>query len=311
MALSGRILITGGTGFLARGIYRRALRENWNAEFTCFSRDDGKHVGIERRFPNVRCIKGDVAADVAHLASSMRGHDTVIHAAAVKYVDRAEFAARETKRVNIDGSQNVMDAAIRAGVGMVVGISTDKACAPVNIYGMSKAVMERMFSEASIPGTSFRLVRYGNVVGSTGSVIPLFRDQLARTGKVSVTNPNMTRFWMGVDEAIDLIQIAAGDLTDGAIAVPYVKAMRLGDVILAAMGEVPTDIVGERAGEKRHEELVHFEESVRVRQHRDFFELMPVGNVQNVETFTLTSANPHHWMEQETMRALIADAETV
>ncbi len=311
--LEGKVFVTGGTGFLARGHYRRARREMWPCTFTAFSRDDGKQAALQAQYPEVRCVRGDVAGDIDYLTAAMTGHDTVIHAAAAKYVDRSEFAAFDTVRVNVQGSINVMHAAIRAGVRRVVGISTDKACAAVSVYGMTKAVMERVFSEASANGrTVFTCVRYGNVVGSTGSVIPLFRRQYAEAGEVQVTNPQMTRFWLSVDQAIDLVLLALSDrVHPGAIVVPYAAAMTLEQLVAAVCPDATVKIIGERAGERRDERLIHFEESVRVQRHSDFFEVLPVGNRAGEAPFTLSSNTPQQWLTVEEMQALILDSESV
>ena len=308
--MTKKVFCTGGAGFLGRAILRHAEQLDW--QITVYSRDETIQDEARRRYPQARYILGDVR-DISRLALAMVGHDYVIHAAAMKYIPEAEINASECFSVNIGGAESVIAAARQAGVERAVGISTDKACQPVNSYGASKFVMERLFAEASTPNTQFNCVRYGNVVGSTGSVIPLFRWQYETHGRVTVTDPNMTRFWMGVDEAINLILTALEDKTPpGAIVIPLVKAMKMSEVVLAAVGEVPVDIIGIRPGEKMHERLLHFEESVRVVQRDDDFLLLPPGNdVGGIEPFTLTSQNPHYWMLPEEMRALVEDAEDV
>ncbi len=306
------VFVTGGAGFLGRGILRRAEELDWR--ITVYSRDETKQEECRRRYPDVRYVLGDIR-DINHLEAAMVGHDLVIHAAAIKYVDRAELNAAETVSVNINGSVAVIQAARSADIRRVVGLSTDKAVQPVNVYGASKMVMERIFAESSLPGgTEFTCVRYGNVIGSTGSVIPLFRHQVEEMGKVLVTNPKMTRFWMSIDEAIDLIVLASTTSDPGSITVPMVRAMAMSEVVLAAVGEVPVEIIGERPGEKEHEYLIHHQESTRVFQYKDHFQIMPPGTDMkqvNDQVFTLASHNPHHWMSSEEMKELIADAETV
>jgi UDP-N-acetylglucosamine 4,6-dehydratase len=199
---------------LGRAIIRRATRENWPCQFTVFSRDETKQWELRRRYPTVRCVLGDVAAGVGDLLSVMHETEprTVIHAAAVKYIPEAEWNVWETIRINITGSTNVAIAALSTpSVEKVVGISTDKACAPLNLYGLTKAVMERAFAEANRRGKArFVTVRYGNVVGSTGSVIPVFEKQIEDHGEIRVTDPRMTRFWLSADAAVDLIILALG-----------------------------------------------------------------------------------------------------
>lgn len=212
--MRGNILITGGAGFLGRAIIRRAIREKWEARFTVYSRDENKQFEVKRRYgkdADLRFVLGDVI-DAGRLRDVMTGHDIVIHAAAVKFIPEAEWNVREAIRVNVEGSNAVAEAAVRAGVETVIGISTDKACAPLNTYGATKMLMERIFSEwARIQSrTHFATVRYGNVIGSTGSVIPLFEKQMADRGELQVTDPRMTRFWLSADAAVDLILLALG-----------------------------------------------------------------------------------------------------
>lgn len=314
--LSGNICITGGAGFLGRGIFRRAKREHWPVQFSIISRDDHKHKILQQLYPEVTCIRGDVTGDIDYLKSAFVGHDIVIHAAACKHVDLSEANVFDTHRVNVVGTQQVLFAAAAAGVKQVVLISTDKATMPVNTYGMTKALAERMVTEIAIRGIlRANSVRYGNVVGSTGSVIPLFRKQLHEQGKVFLTDPNMTRFWMSVDEAIDLILIALNHASPGSTSIPLTKAMRMSDVVKAIGGEdVEIEIIGERPGERKNEYLIHAQESIRVLKHfrPDFYEIMPsIVEGTEIGSFTLRSDMPSYWMEIDEMRRLIDDAEEV
>ncbi len=317
--LEGRILMTGGAGFLGRAMVRRALREEWPCSFTVLSRDDRKHVAMMARYADVRCIRADIACTPLELlAAAFRGHDLVVHMGAVKYVDLAETNVFDTVRVNVHGSENVALAAIAAGVPQVVGISTDKAAKPVNIYGATKMAMERLFIEADRMGTDtrFTLCRYGNVVGSTGSVIPKFKEQLARTGEVLVTDPDMTRFWMGVEEAIDVIVLAAAIAQRGSTVIPIPKAATIMQVVHAAVGVDHARIIGVRPGEKRHEDLLGEEESVRaVRRDLEglsFYELRPPGEPGDGRVFRLTSEDPEGGlMKAAELAELIRDAEAV
>jgi UDP-N-acetylglucosamine 4,6-dehydratase len=270
--LRGKVLITGGAGFLARGIYRRAQRESWPAEFTALSRDDAKHAKLQADYPFVRTVLGDVVTmDPERMTDLMRGFDIVIHAAASKYVDRAELSPVDTFQTNVVGSMNVAVAAARAQVPYAIAISTDKACQPVNTYGASKLLMERIWQGMPVGPTNFTAVRYGNVVGSTGSVLTLFERQLATDGHISLTDERMSRFWMSVDEAIDTI-LWALHVMPGEIVIPKMRASTMRDVACAALGfderkPLPEDrvrIIGLRPGEKMHEQIIHRQESVRV-----------------------------------------------
>jgi UDP-N-acetylglucosamine 4,6-dehydratase len=309
--LKGNVLVTGGSGFLGRGLLRRIRRDSWPAEVTVYSRDEEKQQQLRRRYPEVRCILGDVR-DLERLTAACTGHDIVIHAAAVKYIPEAEHNVAECIAVNVDGSRNVALAAVRAGVKKVVGLSTDKACLPVNTYGMTKAIMERLFMEANRwSDTRFTTVRYGNVIGSTGSVIPLFRQQLADSGEVQVTDKNMSRFWLSVDQAINLICYA---LTWGCPATvvyrcPAMRIVELAEVM--AVGR-PVKIIGIRPGEKMDERLVDYTESLRCVQDGDYYALLPpIAEVNGDSPWTYVSSSPARWIEKDEMAAMIADSEEV
>lgn len=325
-----KVLITGGNGFLGRGILRRAQREGWDWDITTMSRDEAKMLRVAGRYPNVRTIKGDVSDDVDYLARLLDGQEVVIHAGANKLVDVGERSAFEVYRNNIVGSEHLARAAIKAGVRRVIGISSDKAVQPVNIYGMSKAVMERLFQEADgIGDTQFVLARYGNVVGSTMSIVLFFEEQLERHGYMSVTNPAMSRFYMGVDQAIDIILYALNRAQRGSVAIAKMAAMTVADVArlvlglprecdpLELLGDKRIRIVGARPGEKLHESLLHEQESVRVCALApgpgDYWELRPSPEpLCNPTPFSITSADPPlGWMPFDRMRELIEDAKTV
>lgn len=311
-----KALITGGAGFLGRGILRRASQEKSDWDITVYSRDETKQDECQRRYPFARYVLGDVR-DFDRLKAVMMGHDIVVHAAALKYIPEAEINAIECVSVNVGGAQAVMKAADAAHIRRVVGISTDKAVQPVNIYGCSKMTMERLFADTAQfeGGSDFVCVRYGNVVGSTGSVVPLFQRQYEETGRVKITNPQMTRFWMSIEEAIDLIEVALERALPGSVIVPTARAMRIDSVAEAAVkDDVEIEIIGERPGEKLHEQLIHYEESVRIELRREPFfhhELLPSGAKVGKEPFTLGSHNPNDWMTVEVMRKLIQDAKEV
>ncbi len=310
-----KALITGGAGYLGRGTLRRIERDLSNWEPTIYSRDETKQDECRRRYPFARYILGDVR-DVDRLRAVMVGHDIVIHTAAMKYIPEAEVNASECVAVNVGGTQAVMRAAMGAGIKKVVGISTDKAVQPVNIYGCSKMARERLIADPAQfeGGPDFTCVRYGNVEGSTGSVIPLFKRQYDEQGLVRITDPDMTRFWMSVDEAIDLVVLALERAARGAIVIPPARAMKIIDVARAATAEdVKVEIIGVRPGEKQHEMLIHYEESVRSLTMDDpfHFQLLPPGVKHAPEPFTLASHTPNIWMGRDEMRTLIADAEAV
>lgn len=321
--LSGNILLTGGSGFLGRAILRRAKRENWNCKFICYSRDETKQWELKHKYPEVQCILGDVARDIDRLIGIMSGVDTVIHMGAVKYIPEAEWNVLETIDVNITGSRNVGMAAIAGNVKTVVGISTDKASAPLNLYGMTKAVMERMYGEFNrrSPYTNFVTCRYGNVVGSTGSVIPVFQNQITENKQLKVTDSRMTRFWLGVDEAIDLIlwSIQESEEFSGHTFIPTCPAMKIDDIAKSVWQmyypNYPADIIytGIRPGEKLHEELFNEQEATRISVANNGFLLAPAtdkgSNLPNAMGYS--SNHPRHWLTSDEMIHLIKDAADV
>lgn len=320
--LSGTVLLTGGSGFLGKAILRRAKRENWPAKWICYSRDETKQWELKHRYPEVTCVLGDVARDIDRLISIMHGVDTVIHMGAVKYIPEAEWNVLETVDVNITGSRNVAMAAIAAGVSAVIGISTDKAAGPANLYGMTKAVMERMFGEFNrrSPHTKFVTCRYGNVVGSTGSVIPVFEKQIKESGQIKVTDSRMTRFWLGVDEAIDLIlwSLKESEEFPGHTFISACPAMPIQDLAKAVWRmnskEEPNIIyTGIRPGEKLHESLFTELEASRVGIANQGFLLAPATETgsRHPEIMGYSSDHPKHWLTIDEMISLITDAHDV
>lgn len=312
--LKGNIVITGGSGFLGRAILRRGFTEEWPCHFTIYSRDEEHQWHLKHRWPEVTCILGDVR-DYDRLETTFAGQDMVIHAAAIKFVPEAEFNVAEAIAVNLRGSENVARAAVRVGVKKVIAISTDKACLPVNVYGMTKALMERLFAEANTWGdTKFTTVRYGNVVGSTGSVIPLFQRQREVDGFLTVTDKGMTRFWLSPEDAVGVILAADKLDLGGAIMVPRCGAMALIALAELIAGGCDIKIVGARPGEKAHEELIHHRESLRATLEDNFYILSPVGSVDSdyaAEPFTYASHSPARWLDADWMKAAMEDASTV
>ena len=312
-----KVFVTGGAGFLGRAILREARLHHPDWAFTIYSRDEGKQAPVRGEFPEHNYILGDVR-DLDRLTAAIAGHDYVIHAAAFKYVPQAEVHVAEAMSVNILGSDNVSRAAIRMGVERVVGISTDKACRAINVYGLTKRVMERMFQEAdTLTDTQFNCVRYGNVVGSTGSVIPLFMKQ-AREGRITLTNPKMTRFWLSVNYAVYLIfeALTPRYLDGGVILVPRLSATDMETVAnaCAKVAEVQlpkVDVIGHRHGEKVHEDLLAPEEVAFTRRSGGgrLMDLYPptMDEVMDNPDGFYTSATPDHWLATDTMAKMIRE----
>lgn len=259
--IEGSVLVTGGSGSLGQAILARATAERWDASFTVYSRDEVKQAALRERYPDVRFLLGDVR-DPEPLEAAMRGVDVVIHAAAYKRVPEAERETMACVGANVVGSMNVVREALRAGVPRTIGISTDKACAPINAYGQSKALMERLFQSVAHDrqGSAFTLVRYGNVIASRGSVVPALRAQVASGQPITLTDPGMTRFWITLDDAVDLI-VTGLALGSGQILIPKSRAASMAVMAAAVAPGHPTQVVGFRAGEKRHEQLLNAHEA--------------------------------------------------
>lgn len=321
-----KVLVTGGSGHLGRAILRRNRTDNLGWKITVLNRDESKQVRVQARFPEASFIRADVSAPVDYLANLFRGHDVVIHAAANKLVDIGERSVLELIRNNVEGSRNVALAAVVAGVQQVIGISSDKAVQSTNAYGMTKALMERIFQECDgLSDTQFICPRYGNVVGSTISIVTYFNEQLAKQGFIQVTNPEMTRFYMGADEAIDAILYSMNTAKRGAVVIPKMQAMSVADVARLVL-DLPegaeinektpkVKIVGNRPGEKLHESLLHEQESVRVNwTGGNYYELRPSieGDQGHCDPFAITSEFPPLGiMSRERMTTLIEDAAEV
>jgi UDP-N-acetylglucosamine 4,6-dehydratase (inverting) len=259
-----RILITGGTGSFGRSFVRAVLEQTPDIErLVIFSRDELKQSEMAQQFPGtvykgIRYFLGDVR-DLDRLRRAMEGIDTVIHAAALKQVPAAEYNPFEFIRTNILGAQNVIEAALDTGVKRVVALSTDKAAAPINLYGATKLCSDKLFTAANnIRGTRdirFSVVRYGNVMGSRGSVIPFFLER-RKTGVLPITDPAMTRFNISLQEGVEMVLWALENALGGEIFVPKIPSYRITDIAHVIGPDCEHRIVGIRPGEKIHEELI-------------------------------------------------------
>lgn len=260
------VLITGGSGYFGRG-FARAMLDRGARRVCIYSRGEYAQATMRQEFeddPRLRWFIGDVR-DLDRLLRAMRGVDLVIHAAALKRIEVGCYNPDEMVKTNIGGAMNVIDAATSGGVSRVVALSTDKAFQPVSPYGHSKAMAECLFLNANrAHGPRFAVTRYGNVSGSTGSVIPVWRKVLEKTDTVTVTDPECTRFWMTLKEAVDLVIDTAINMDGGELKVPTLPAYRLGD-LAEAMG-AKMKVVGLPEHEKRHESMSNENSSDRARR---------------------------------------------
>jgi UDP-glucose 4-epimerase len=288
------LLITGGTGSFGNAVLKRCLQSDL-AEIRIFSRDEKKQDDMRKRYvsPKLKFYIGDVR-DARSVAAAMRGVDYVFHAAALKQVPSCEFHPGEAVRTNILGTENVLDAAIAASVKRVVCLSTDKAVYPINAMGISKAMMEKVMVAASrnleSTGTVICGTRYGNVMASRGSVIPLFVGQVAAGKPITMTDPAMTRFMMTLEDAVDLVLYAFEQGGNGDIFVqksPAATVEVLTQAILEIMGKPghPVQIMGTRHGEKLYEALLSREELACAEDRGDYFRVPPDGRDLNYAKF--------------------------
>jgi UDP-N-acetylglucosamine 4,6-dehydratase len=315
------ILITGGTGSFGNQCVETLLRIGPPRKLIIFSRDELKQQEMQRRFsdPCLRFFIGDVR-DRERLQRSMKDVDLVIHAAALKQVAACEYNPFEAVKTNIMGAVNVIDAAIDCGVDRVVALSTDKAVSPVNLYGATKLCAEKLFVQgnaySSQNGTKFSCVRYGNVMASRGSVVPIFAEQRS-TGVITITDERMTRFWItlayGVDFVLNCFQMMHG----GEIFIPKIPSMSVVDLAAAIAPDCKTEFTGIRPGEKIHEQLISPEESRLALEFKDMFVIQPsqtwweednwgVGNPLS-DGFSYTSDNNTQQLAIEDLREIVAD----
>lgn len=322
------ILITGGTGSLGTALTKRIL-EKWPKvrRLIIFSRDEQKQFQMAQKYPAVdypqlRFFIGDVR-DRQRLIRAFKGVDYVIHAAAMKHVPIAEYNPDECIKTNVIGAQNVIDACFETNVQRVVALSTDKACAPINLYGATKLTSDKLFIAANnIKGDNpivFSVVRYGNVMGSNGSVIPLFIKK-REEGVLPITDPNMTRFNISLDGGVDMVMHALSYAWGGEIFIPKISSYKITDVATAIGPHCEHVIVGIRPGEKVHEEMITQSDSFYTYDLGKYYTIIPATHKWSLDEFkTKFSAKPvpygfaynsgdnTEWETIDSLRALIKE----
>jgi UDP-N-acetylglucosamine 4,6-dehydratase/5-epimerase len=328
MMLKGKsILVTGGTGSFGRAFVKSVLYDYPEINrLVVYSRDELKQfemaqVFSDRLHKGIRYFIGDIR-DESRLRRALEGIDIVVHAAALKQVPAAEYNPFECIKTNVIGAQNLIDACLDSGVSRVVALSTDKAAAPVNLYGATKLCSDKLFIAANnIKGARdirFSVVRYGNVLGSRGSVIPFFLE-LKRTGVLPITDPKMTRFNISVQEGVDMVLWAIENAWGGEIFVPKIPSYRVTDVAVAIAPDCEQRVVGVRPGEKIHEEMITASDSLNTVDLGRYYAILPSGGQYSLEAyceqrpaapveqgFSYNSGTNPHFLTVDELRALIA-----
>ena len=320
------VLVTGGTGSFGKKFVDVMLKEYHPAKIIVFSRDELKQHEMRAAGyddPSLRYFIGDIR-DKERCIRAFDGVDVVIHAAALKQVPACEYNPMEAIKTNILGSSNVIDAAIDAGVKRVVALSTDKAVNPVNLYGATKLSAEKLFvqSNAYAGGREVRFacVRYGNVVGSRGSVVPVFLKQ-RESGKVTVTDDRMTRFWISLEQGVRFVIRAAENMHGGEVFVPKIPSMKVVDLAKAIAPKAEVNIIGIRPGEKLHEVLISEDEARQTVELEDMYVVQPAESLwfgRDWETkgklledgFRYASDTNHQWLNIDQIGKIIAPIET-
>lgn len=322
MSLSGKvILVTGGTGSFGQKFTEIVLKEHEPRSIRIFSRGEYLQDQMRQRFNNSERLSfliGDVR-DRDRLYRAMNGVDIVVHAAALKQVPACEYNPIEAVRTNIEGAINVIDAAIDNGVQKAIAISTDKAVHPANLYGSTKLVMERLFIQANVYAqvrpSAFSCVRYGNVVGSRGSVVPLFLKQ-RETGTITLTDERMTRFWITLEQGVRFVIRCIERMQGGEVFIPKIPSMRITDLAEALAPGCTREIIGIRPGEKIHETLLTEEESAHALEFDDYFVIEPEslarkpifrGGRRLPPGFRYTSDSNTEWLTRDQLQRMIAE----
>jgi UDP-N-acetylglucosamine 4,6-dehydratase len=313
------VLVTGGTGSFGNAFVTYALEHLNPNRLVIFSRDELKQYEMRGRYgadPRLRFFIGDIR-DRERLERALHGVDYVIHAAALKQVDTAEYNPFEYVKTNVIGSQNVVDAAINTGVKKVVALSTDKASSPINLYGATKLTSDKLFVAANSYGysygTRFSVVRYGNVLGSRGSVVPYFKQLAEHGNSIPITDLRMTRFWITLQEAVRFVVDSFDQMNGGELYVPRIGSMAVRDLAKAIAPNCETHETGIRPGEKLHEEMISVDDALRTVLIQDRYVIAPVhaswGYVQPPgeampEGFAYRSDSNDLWLSEGDIRAL-------
>lgn len=314
------VLLTGGTGSFGNKFTDMALRNSSLKHLIIFSRDEIKQWEMQEKFlfdKRLKFVIGDVR-DLESLKAASRGVDHIVHAAATKIVPTAEYNPSECIKTNIFGAMNVIEASRSNNIKSVVALSTDKASGPINLYGATKLASDKLFIAANNSDltTKFSCVRYGNVMGSRGSVIPFFLNQSKR-GEITVTDKDMTRFMISLEDGVNLVTHAFDDMLGGELYIKKIPSMNIMDIANAVSPQAKIKIIGIRPGEKLHEQMIGYEDSPFTFEYPDYYKILPsiynlnkdlnrIKDGKKVEDgFTYTSNNNKEWMEISELKSWI------
>ncbi len=320
--LAGKtVLITGGTGSFGKAFVKRLLADNEIKKLVVFSRDELKQFEMAEiiNSPKLRYLLGDVR-DYQRLLQATDGVDVIVHAAAMKQIPAAEYNPMEAIKTNVIGAENIVNAAIQNGISKVVALSTDKAANPANLYGATKLCSDKLMVAGNIlagsHGTKFSCVRYGNVLGSRGSVIPFFLER-AKEGSLPITDPRMTRFWLTIEEGVQFVLDSLERMHGGEIFVPKIPSFKVTDVARVVCPGIPTHVIGIRPGEKLHEIMITEDDSNYTYEFDDYFAIIsPSLHAAGVyadlgkkvpEGFNFSSDNNKVWHTEDTFLKLLKE----
>lgn len=314
------VLITGGTGSFGKKFTKRILNSDVK-KVIIFSRDELKQYEMKQEFTDkrLRFFIGDVR-DKERLYRAFDSVDYVIHAAAMKHVDACEYNPFEAVKTNIHGAQNIIEAAIDKGIERVIALSTDKAAAPINLYGATKLASDKLFvagnSYAGDKKTCFAVVRYGNVVGSRGSVVPFFK-KMKDSGRIPITDERMTRFWITLNQGVDFVISSLDRMRGGEIFVPKIPSMKVTDLAKAIAPECEIEIIGIRPGEKLHEVMITEDDARRTLEYDQYYVIQPefpwwmnnhkLAGKKLEDNFKYSSDMNEHWLDEKELRELVLD----
>ena len=316
------VLVTGGTGSFGRKFVQRLLKDDEVAKVIVFSRDELKQFEMQSDInsPKIRFFLGDVR-DFQRLKQATVGVDIIVHAAAIKQIAAAEYNPMEAIKTNILGAENIVNVAIENNISKVIALSTDKAANPANLYGATKLCSDKLMVAGNIlagkQSVRFAVVRYGNVLGSRGSVIPFFKEQI-KNGYLPITDVNMTRFWLTIDEGVQFVLDSLSRMHGGEIFVPKIPSFKVVDVATVISPNTPIKIIGIRPGEKLHEVMITEDDSEYTLEFKDYYAilapfLMNSSQYNSIGTkvpkgFSFNSENNKLWYNFDTFKIALQNA---